>query len=123
MNYTTLTTTIDPTGWFREKKVPSNKLLDVMGLIPEFVFQTAREAPEDASEAMDLMVRIYGFGDYRFTGGFTVSPEGVYSYPEDPDLYPACSFKLGDSDIEILVYQYAMVCIRDKDTTIMTRMD
>jgi hypothetical protein len=54
--------------------------------------------------------------------GSTVTEDGVWQYPEDPDLYPL--MKLQEGDVEMLVYPYALVAMRDTSgRTLCTRMD
>jgi hypothetical protein len=116
---------IDPLDAFNDVKNKGKKLLDACGLLPYFVLSTAETEPETAEEAMAAMEKCYGFGkmyDMLEKGEGTVEADGTYTYPEDPDLKPLMTFELGN-DIEILLYQHAFVVVRDKETTLMVRMD
>ncbi len=118
-----VTANTDPLGQF--KGIKPNKLIEATGLIPHFIQDVALSDPMDAQEAFELMIECYGFGgeDTLAGGKGEVTEEGVYRYPEDPDLYPLVSFTITEQDIEILVYQYGFVVVRDEDNTLMVRMD
>lgn len=63
----------------------------------------------------------YQFGLYNLQGG-EVSPDGIFSYPEDPDLYPYC--KIIRDDETFYQYPMAICAIVQKDgSTFITRMD
>jgi hypothetical protein len=110
---------VDPTSHF--KGVPQARLLGALGIVPSFVAYAANVAPETTARAMmDAMGEAYGFYMGDMEGG-TVDAEGVYSYPEDEPLYPLVRWKL--DDVTVYMYQYAIVAVQDKDTTIITRMD
>ncbi len=64
----------------------------------------------------------YAFYNGPMTGG-TLSREGLYQYPEDPEMYALVKF---ESDTEIcFVFDYGIVGIFFKETgdTWITRMD
>jgi hypothetical protein len=113
---------VDPLRAF--EKAPEDHLVSAAGLIPYFAVEALQEHPEGpARDVYDKMVSIYGFGDFSgaFTG--TVSEEGVYSYPEDPDLSPIMKLYFPGSPVEVFVYQYAIIAVRDDQETITSRMD
>lgn len=64
----------------------------------------------------------YGFGLFEMKGG-QVLDNGIYKYPEDPDLYPL--LRVDDEDETVFVYPYGIVAIRNKTTrdTFVCRMD
>ena len=126
MNTYSIETTTDPLGDF--KGIPAGRLMAATGLIPHFVNDVAMSVPVDAQEAYDMMGECYGFPMSNMLGeghSGSLSEEGVYSYPGDPDMSPMVKWVInGEKDtIEILMYQYAFVVVRDKATTLMTRMD
>ena len=110
------------------KGIKPAKLIEAAGLIPFFIQDVALSDPRDAQEAFELMIECYGFGGYDVLEGGkgSIGKDGVFVYPEDPDLYPTLSYTMKsetDKDIEILVYQYGYVVVRDETTTLMVRMD
>ena len=115
---------IDPLNKF--KGTPRQSIIEQCGLLPTFFFSVANKAALDHKDltleaAWQGMDDEYGFGLYKMTGS-TVTPQGVWQYPEDPDLYPLVSMK--DGDVELLVYDYGLVAMRDKSgMTLCTRMD
>ncbi len=117
-----MTMIIDPNEAFAGIK--PKKLVDVMGIIPFFVQDVALSQPESASEAFELLQECYGYpvGDLLENGVGKVEQDGTYIYPDDPDLSPIALFELPD-DIQVFVYQYAFVAVRDAKTTLMARME
>jgi hypothetical protein len=106
----------DPTNNF--KHVKESVLMEHMGFIPKFIMQ-ALDRP-DTSLAQG-MLDAYGFGSPPMTGG-VVKEDGVYSYPEDPDLHPLV--KLVTERGTVYVYQYGIVSILETNKpTIVYRMD
>ena len=114
---------MDPTFHYREEKVPMRRIVDAMGILPLFAENVAQIAPETVEEASKLLAEEYGFGDlYDFGDKATVTPEGVYKYPEDPDLYPFANCALSDT-VEFLIYPHAICVLRSELETFVTRMD
>ncbi len=115
----------DPLGAF--SGIKGTKLQEACGLIPYFIQEAALSDPLDATEAFDMLLESYGYGgsDMLPEGAGEVLEDGTFVYPEDPDLAPMVSFVIqGEKDtIEILVFQYGYVVVRDKANTHMTRMD
>ena len=107
--------------------VPHKGLEAACGLIPFFVQDVAYAGPEDAAEAFKLMVENYGFpvSDMLVEGEGTIESDGTHKFPGDPDQAPYVSYELEDTptQIQIMVYQYGFVVVRDNDSTYMTRMD
>ena len=112
-------TTIDPTGYFASQASHEMEYaIESLGILPHWV--TKAEDTESIREAFD---RQYNFGLFEFHG-ITINAEGVFSYPEDPDLYPIISMVRGSETAYF--YQSAMVAIINKDQNIaqfVTRMD
>ena len=88
-----------------------------LGSLPSWVMNpTFFEFP--LKEALDKQ---YGFGLFETKGG-KVSKDGIFSYPEDPDLYPIAEIIRGDETF--YQYQYGIVAIIQKDgSSFVTRMD
>ncbi len=76
-----------------------------LGRLPEMIVYALSKP--DATLA-DSMLKAYQFGGDPLTGG-TLLADGVYSYPEDPLLYPfaRCSTDRG----EFFMYPYGIVAI------------
>jgi hypothetical protein len=78
---------------------------------------------EDTGSLEDNLVKSYHFFAGWFDSGVEVSDNGVYSYPEDPDLYPLVSLHRGDQTLHI--YQYGIIAVRSDSGADykVTRMD
>ena len=114
---------MDPTYHYREERVPMRRIVDAMGILPLLAESVSKEAPETVQEAVELMAIQYGFGAlFDFGDKATVTPEGVYKYPEDPDLYPFVLYPLSDT-VELLIYPHAICVLRSDTETFVTRMD
>jgi len=115
--------TVDPLKKYKEAK--ANRLVEACGIIPLFykdAIEMDTESP--ASEVYSKMVDLYGFGDYQSVDWGTVSPEGLYeSAHDDPDLAPLLRLDHPDSEVVCYIYQYAIMAVRDKNETILSRMD
>ena len=61
------------------------------------------------------MLNAYGFGGSPMTGG-TVADNGVYTYPEDPPLYPIAKMEGGPA--VVWVYDYGICAIVEDHTTV-----
>ena len=118
-----VTTETDPCGTFAGIK--KGKLLAACGLIPYFVQEAALSGPLTATEVMDVMRECYGFptSDLLERGTGEVSEGGQYSHPEDPPLDPMVKWTMDGTGVEVFMYQYALVCVRDDETTQLVRMD
>lgn len=92
------------------------RLLEACGIILEWALDPAYyDLP--LRETFD---KCYQFGLYEMQG--TISPSGVYSYPEDPDLFPYFSIERGDEVMH--QYPHAIVAIVQKNgDSFITRMD
>jgi len=118
-----VTTEVDPSGTF--EGIKKEKLLAACGLIPYFVQEAALSGPLTATEVMDVMQECYGFPslDMLEGGKGEVSEDGQYRYPEDPPMDPMVKWTMDGTGVEVLMYQYAFVCVRDDETTQLVRMD
>lgn len=75
------------------------------------IYHWALIASTSGKPMIDIIHQHYGYPLDPFTGG-TVTVNGVYSYPEDPDLYPICKIILHEEII--FYYEYEMMTIRNK---------
>lgn len=82
-----------------------------IGRLPEMI---AYSLGKPETPLADSMVKSYGFNPPPMEGG-TVLADGVYSYPEDPLLYPfaKCATDRGD----FFIYPYGIVCIAEHEKT------
>jgi len=111
---------IDPNGKFLT--VEMSRVIGAAGLLPYFALEAFELLPEGGTEEVyQMLVSIYGMGDYRMPKGGTVSPEGVYNAPEDPPLDPIVS--VSGLNTTVYIYQYAIIAVVDKNDTIVSRMD
>lgn len=68
----------------------------------------------------DLLAAYYGFPMLEISGG-TIGADGLYSYPEDPDLQPLA--KIEFESCVYWQYDYGIVAIVSESETYITRMD
>ena len=63
----------------------------------------------------DEMDQIYMYGGFKFAFEGTVDEDGIYAspYEEDEDLYPLARFYHPDNNLEVFVYKYGIIAIRD----------
>lgn len=122
-----MTVTIDPQGKY--KGIKPGKIWQSLGLIPYFINSVAMTPDVDTTEAAaQILVDAYGFAiggpEYNMVeqGGAQIDKDGVYSYPEDPDLYPLVQFEV-QNGITIYVYEYALIGVDDGETQWMQRFD
>ena len=121
---------LDPTGHHNRKSTTDaqredvrRKLVMALGIVPVFVDDAYKAAGEDATveEMHKGTTGAYQWYIGDMEGG-TINDEGVYQYPEDPDLHPLVEWSL-DSGTKVYMYQYAIVAFTDGETTKVTRMD
>jgi len=87
-----------------------------------FILFQATQAEMLGMGLREVINEHYGYPTYQFKGGELLD-NGIYKYPEDPDLYPLCRV---ETDAEtIFMYDYEMVAIRNKTTDeyYVTRVD
>jgi hypothetical protein len=111
-----ITYRVDPHNQYTH--VPDEILGDMVGTLPSWAGN-----PEfmhlDLHEAMEAQ---YGFGPLRHFDGSSIAEDGLYSYPEDPDMHPI--FELHRKDEILYIYEYAIVAFVDKNgKAFVTRMD
>ena len=89
---------------------------ELLGLIPFFVSTLDIRKP-----LVPQLEKSYGFPVTELKWG-TVK-EGVYTCPEDPDLYPYAAYNLDDGR-RIYQYPYGILAIElERDEFFTTRMD
>ena len=93
-----------------------DELLEACGLLPIWL------ANGEQPSLKDRLIENYSFYMGEMKGG-NLSPEGLYTYPGDEDLYPLVSF---ESDTEICyIFKHAIVGVFEKEngSIWVTRMD
>lgn len=119
-----LTLITDPSGAFPH--AGPDLLEEAAGIIPHF-FATALERAHVRDETptlglvSDYMSDIYGFGGFSYPMGGKITPEGVYKYPDDPDLPPIVT--IAGEGLRLYVYEYGVTALTDGDRTITGRFD
>ena len=114
---------MDPNEKFTDVKV--SKLVECVGILPMFVSESYMKNDNPTARQMfDGMMAEYGMG---FGDGtemkVDIKPDGTWvsDYPEDPDLDPIVTITC--DNVEVHLYQHALVAVVDSDTTLTTRMD
>lgn len=105
----------DPNDMYRERPLG----MDTLGLIPFWVFEWNNVDDADMT-LKDYLDKRYGYGLYEMDKS-TISSKGVYSYPDDPDLYPIA--KMDTRAGVFYQYDYGIVAIPTEDGHFVTRMD
>lgn len=114
--------TIDPLNHFGSYE--DSYIIEACGLLPYFVNNPTSDFNERIRDRMQ--------NNYQFFAGWrslsadkaTLTSEGIYKYPKDPDLYPLMFIRQG-TDI-IFIYEYGIVIsVEDMkfDEAVTTRMD
>jgi len=97
-----------------------NDLVEACGIIPDFFCTACLEAQHvdpqkltilDIADKMDELYGCGGFAQYPLKG--TLGANGVYSYPDDPDLHPLARFSFEDRFV-LYVYQYGICAVVDE---------
>lgn len=100
---------IDPLDKFKD--LPPEHLYECCGLLTSIFCTSEGETFKERGE------NGYQFGTNWSKcgepGNASITKDGVYSYPEDPDLYPIAEFTKNDDNVWI--YQYGMVVVPDPD--------
>ena len=105
---------IDPLREYTD--VSKTKLLEACGFLPAWVTSQVH-LHLTLQEALDAQ---YCCGLFEMDG--SVSPEGLFTYPGDPDLHPFIKINRGEETF----YQYRNAIgaiINEKGKTYITRMD
>jgi hypothetical protein len=101
---------LDPNNFYQGMK--SVEIVDHLGLIPHFVHR------EDTRHPVEQLTERYGFGPLTHMSGGILTEDGVYRYPEDPDLYPLAEARVNQETVR--VYPYGIVAV---GPAFITRMD
>ena len=102
------------------KKYPDTNpatIFNIAGVLPLWVARAIQ-----TNDPINALSELYGFPVHQSTGA-TINPDtGVYSYPDDPDLYPL--FSLSHGVYTAYIYEYALVAVfKTGEKILSTRMD
>jgi len=113
-----LTATLDPTGHYAPISVEkAHHLIESLGFIPAWL-SSALDYPNIRSALIDQYQ--YYMGD--FVGGGEIDSNGVYTFPDDPPLYPIIEMKLRDETF--YQYPYGIVAtVNDNGEKWISRFD
>ena len=99
-------------------KVTVDRILQELGILLNWV--TTRHKDETMRQALKRNYSAVS-GMYPMTGG-EINEEGIYKYPEDPDLVPL--IKCIDGEETVYMYSYGIVAVvHEGKETFVTRMD
>lgn len=113
--------TLDPLSKFGGMNVPNRGIREACGLLPFFAIEGPGPTMAKNME-----------GNYNFFFGWskghtTVTEDGIYSYPEDPDMYPLVRLDAVTEEGQketIFIYDHAIVAyMLDGEFQGSTRMD
>jgi hypothetical protein len=103
----------------QQNKLTENypKVLEELGLEAETKNRPKLEL--NIQTLADEMDEIYMYGGFKFAFEGTIDEDGVYAspYEEDEDLYPYARFYHPDNSLELFVYKYGIIGIRDSKNT------
>lgn len=111
-NHPLHTFVIDPLNRFMD--VDPQRLIEACGLIPHWIDVTNEDSFQKQIDDN------YGFGLYEMNGG-EVGEDGVYRYPEDPDLYPYLKWER-DGEVAYM-YSHAIMSFVKDGRVFVTRVD
>lgn len=107
--------TVDPL--FKFTDYTEEEILTSLGFLPEWVINS-EYFDKPLVKALDEQ---YGYGLYESSSG-SVTEDGIFQYPNDPDMYPLIKIQRGDETF--YQYLYGMVSIVQKDgSSYITRLD
>lgn len=109
-------TIIDPTNNCSNKTL--SYLGDLLGILPDWV----RSCPE-SEDLVPYLSECYGFGALLGMEGGVIKEDGVYTYPDDPDLYPLISMEREQETVFIYYYGIVGIVYKDVRSAFVTRMD
>lgn len=95
-----------------------NGIGDIIGIIPTFF--SADQAHQSFDEWKSEVEGNYGYPVSELGG--TVEENGVYKYPEDPDLLPLVVAKVSPYK-SVCIYTHGIVSMRSNGETFVCRMD
>lgn len=94
------------------------ELMDLCG----FLLPWAVEVQEE-EDLVKGLANSYGFGDLMPMTGGVVKEDGVYSFPQDPDLMPIATIEREQETMYIYFYGIVSIVYKDERPTFVTRMD
>ena len=97
--------------------VPTEQLMEMCGVLVNWACLAVRS--ENMKQSLEDS---YGFGTLLEMTGGTVTDNGTYQYPEDPDLYPLVTVYVNMVP-RVHIYEYAIVALVQGQDTFVTRMD
>ena len=109
--------TLDPLLHYEKKE--SGWFLDTLGFLPIILLDSAGDNFHDRAVA--------GYADTAgcpvyWNQKANITEEGIYQYPEDPDLYPVAKFETNDQ--VAYAYEYGFVaCQNESGDWIHARLD
>lgn len=89
-----------------------------LGILPYWVARVA-----DGDNLIKGLEEQYGFGSLYSMEGGHITIDGVYKYPEDPDLYPVALIERRDEIVYFYKYGIIAIVYNDGRKTFVTRMD
>jgi len=94
----------------------NQEIAEACGLLPHFLDRKDGRTPREQFEAN------YQFGVHEMRGG-TITDDGTYQYPQDPDLVPYMYAEFGNE--RVYIYRSGIVGIVNRETgdQFLTRMD
>ena len=98
---------------------------EMLGLIPGFFAQAVSQGYQTLEGLAKGMDEAYGYEGSWNVSEVEIAPNGNYIHPGDPVLEPLAQLGCDDNDIELFIYLYGLIALRDKTTGEVrhTRMD
>jgi len=106
----------DPLNHFPH--ISAEQLGEVCGIIPHWVLEYTQS--NHTMSLVDYLSLVYGFPVHEMKG-VTLTPEGIFQFPGDPDQYPLVKITLDNATF--YQYQFAMIAVVTPTSTFVTRMD
>lgn len=80
------------------------------------------EVPPSSVAALLTSRYAYPTHDY-YNEKCSINADGVYSYPDDPDMYPMVKIHSPEVGVTIFIYQHSLVAVRTDTEVRLYRMD
>lgn len=120
-NHDSLTVTVDPKTQFAD--APVERVIAACGYLTYWAldyFTSKRLGPTLKAH----MEECYGFGLLHPVPEAAQIKDSVFTYPNDPDLYPYMLIeKGGEPPTRCLIYPHAIIAFEENGQTFITRMD
>lgn len=114
----------DPLEHWNTEDLTPEEVMRTMGLIPMFVGMAFADHTERTAEAAVEMYSQTSGGGWSVDPVGSFTPEGVKTYPGDPDQYPLLSImplepaEAMASDVDVVyIYEHEWVAFKFKDGT------